>query len=66
MAVNGVGAATGDRFYWKVNKGAKLICIWSKDGKTFKHRTFDASEMQIKDGTKIKIEFGQVVKEWTE
>ena len=61
-----IGAATGNRIYWTVCKGAVLLCQWSKDGKKFGTRTFDSTKMKVKEGATIMIEYGKVVKEWSE
>ena len=63
---NAIGASTANRFTWIVRKGANLFCQWSKDGKKFNFKHFNSATMRVKDGTHLKIQFGKIVKEFSE
>ena len=60
-----IGSSTSNRFTWKVIKGAVLLCQWTRDGKKFHTKTFDSLKMRLKEGASIKIQFGKVVKEFS-
>jgi hypothetical protein len=62
---NAIGAITGNRFHWRYENGASLLCQWTKDGKKMNTRLFK-SVPTIKNGTILKIEYGKIVKEFTE
>jgi hypothetical protein len=64
---NGIAASTASRLLWKVRKGAVLICRWKdEESGTFPFAVLVADDLKIEDGTAVKIEFGRIVKEWSE
>ena len=62
---NGVAVCTADKFYWKVTKGAVLICRWGDPKKQghFPFKIFKSSKANI--GKTIKIQLGKIVEDFS-
>lgn len=56
----GTGICTAERWYWKVQKGAFVVCRWEN-----KVTVLSATHLKLKPEMLVKIQRGKIVKEFT-
>jgi hypothetical protein len=58
----GIAACSAQCFYWRVRKGAVLICRWKHPDKDkFPFTVFDADKLKLKEGTLVEIHLGKII-----
>jgi hypothetical protein len=60
-----LGCTTASRWIWKIHDGAVVACRWIDDKKCEGHKMLAAEELGLKDGSTVKVEFGDVVEKWS-